>query len=279
MQLMVSLILLEKSTFMMASLLVGLAFLLHKASLVRILALSTALGLILAVISPAITQARLIHSSIYGDQLGGSMAERLAYHVEYLRGYRMTKSELGTGSSFLRLNYTSPSAFIITRRDVGLGSDTIANSVYALIPRAIWRDKPLVSAIGTDLNEMITGQSTSSLGVGVFADAYWNFGWAGLLIFIPVGAFLWWASWNARAIVEARDWLMMPFVLVVFRIGLSVDNFLVLAWITPAIMSIILLLLLRLGRGFAFGPFGGAKTVRSAPMRLPASRIGGPRRR
>ncbi len=276
-QLLISLIMLEKTSFMMGALLVGLAFLLNKGSIVRILVLSAALGVILAFISPAITQGRLVHTSIYGDQLGGSATERLSYHWDYLRGYRIPATRLDAGSSFIRLNYTSPSAFVITHYDVGMGSDTIANSLYAIIPRAIWPDKPLVSAIGTDLNEMITGHSTSALGVGVFADAYWNFGWAGLLVFIPVGIFLWWASVRARAIVEARDWLMMPFVLVVFRIGLSVDNFFVLSWLTPAVMSLILFGILQLGRGIAFGGirFGGGR--RPAPARAPAGRARGAR--
>jgi len=247
MQLLLSLIMLEKSSVMMATLLVGVAFLLNRPSLWRMAALALALGLILAVISPVITQGRIIHTTIYGDQTGGSITERLGYPIEYAGGYRLPGESLGN-STFFRLHYVAPSAFVITQYDVGLNSDTIANSLYAVIPRALWPDKPIISAIGTDLNEMITGQSTSALGVGVFADAYWNFGWAGLLIFMPLGAFLWWASWHAREIVENRDWLLMPFVLIVFRIGMSVDNFLVLAWIAPAVMSIILLVILRLPR-------------------------------
>jgi hypothetical protein len=117
-----------------------------------------------------------------------------------------------------------------------------------LIPRALWPDKPVVSDIGTDFNEMVSGFNTSALGVVVFADAYWNFGWAGLLIFIPAGFFLWWAGRNARQIVETRDWIMMPFVLITFRIAMSVDNFLVLSWLTPGVIAAILLLVLRFAK-------------------------------
>jgi hypothetical protein len=239
---------LEKSSVMMATLLVGVAFLLHRPSLPRIIGLAIALGFILAVISPLITQGRIAHTRIFGDQTGGSISERLSYAVEYAGGYRLPGNSAADSSSFLRLHYVAPSAFIVTQYDAGLPSEAVAGAFYALIPRALWRDKPIVSAIGADLNDMITGQNSSSLGVGVFADAYWNFGWAGLLIFIPIGAFLWWASTRAEEIVRNRDWLMMPFVLIVFRIGMSVDNFLVLAWFTPMAMSLLLLLFLRVPR-------------------------------
>jgi hypothetical protein len=72
-------------------------------------------------------------------------------------------------------------------------------------------------------------------------------GWTGLLLFIPTGIFLWWASYTSINIVETRNWLLMPFVLLVFRIGLSVDNAFVLMWLAPAVISIVILLLLKFG--------------------------------
>jgi hypothetical protein len=220
-QLLISLLLLEKTVVLTSVLLVGLAFLLHKVSVYRIVGLTVALGALLAFVTPAVTQGRQIHARIYGDLDGGSMSERIGYSIEYLEGYRIPSVAGDESSSFVRLHYVSPSAFAVTQYDAGLGSDVIANGFSALIPRALWPDKPNVSDIGTDFNEMVSGFNNSALGVVVFADAYWNFGWVGLLIFIPAGFFLWWAAWNARQIVERRDWVMMPFVLVTFKIGMS----------------------------------------------------------
>lgn len=247
-QLLISLILLEKNSVMTALLLVGLAFLLQKVSIYRIVALALALGVLLSFLSPAVTQGRLVHAQIYGDLDGGSVAERLGYSFEYLGGYRLPSLPSDESSSFVRLHYVSPSAFAVTQYDAGLGSDIISNGFSALIPRVLWPDKPNVSDVGSDFYEMISGNNNSALGVVVFADAYWNFGWPGLLLFIPAGAFLWWASWNARQIVEARDWIMMPFVLITFRIAMSIDNFLILSWLTPAVIAVIVLLVLRFAK-------------------------------
>lgn len=276
-QLLISLVLLEKSSVMTAVLLVGLAFLLHKVSLYRIVALALALGTLLSFVTPAVTQGRQIHARIYGDLDGGSVSERLGYSIEYLEGYRIPSLPGDESSSFVRLHYVAPSAFAVTQYDVGLGSDVIANGFSALIPRALWPDKPNVSDIGTDFNEMVSGFNTSALGVVVFADAYWNFGWPGLLIFIPAGLFLWWASWNARQIVETRDWIMMPFVLVTFRIGMSVDNFLVLSWLTPAVIGVILLFVLRFAK---HGILASLKSslAPAAPVHLQGELPGGRKR-
>jgi hypothetical protein len=274
-QLVISLVLLEKNAVMTALLLVGIAFLLHKVSIYRIAGLAIALGALLSFLSPAVTQGRVIHAQIYGDLDGGSLPERLGYSLEYIGGYRIPLPG-DESSSFVRLHYVSPSAFAVTQYDVGLGSDIIANGFSALIPRALWPDKPVISDIGTDFNEMISGSNTSALGVVVFADAYWNFGWPGLLIFIPAGFFLWWASRNARAIVETRDWIMMPFVLITFRIGMSVDNFLILSWLTPAVIAVMLLFVLR------FAKHGILATLKSslasgAPVHDQPDRLGAPK--
>lgn len=247
-QLLISLIMLEKASVMTAVLLVGLAFLLHKVSLYRIVILALVLGLSLSFLASAVTQGRVIHAQVFGGPDGGSVSERLGYSIEYLEGYRIPSVAGDESSSFVRLHYISPSAFAVAQYDAGLGSDVIINGFSALIPRFLWPDKPNVSDIGYDFYDMISGNNDSALGVVVFVDAYWNFGWGGLLIFIPAGFFLWWASRNARRIVEARDWVMMPFVLVTFRIGMSVDNFFVLSWMTPAVMGVILLLVLRFAK-------------------------------
>lgn len=264
-QLLISLVLLEKSSVMTAVLLVGLAFLLYKVSLTRIAVLTVSLGVLLTFVTPAVTQGRQIHARIYGDLDGGTVLERLGYSIEYMEGYRIPSRPEDEGSSFVRLQYVAPSAFAVTQYDAGLPSDVIANGFSALIPRALWPDKPNVSDIGTDFNEMVSGHNTSALGVVVFADAYWNFGWPGLLIFFPAGFFLWWASWNARQIVEARDWIMMPFVLITFRIGMSVDNFLVLSWLTPGVIALLMLFVLR------FAKHGILSTLKSslAPSATP----------
>lgn len=246
-----SLVMLEKSSFILAILLAGVAVLLSKVTIVRLSAVVAALALALTFITPPVTQARILHYQAYADPGGGTLEERIDYYVDYYQGFRLPSAQQDV-SSFMRLHYTPYVAFVLAQYDDGLPSERISTGLYAIIPRVIWPDKPLVSDIGTELNYLITGYDTSALGATLFGDLYWNFGWTGLLLLIPTGAFLWWASLVARNIVEMRDWIMMPFVLFVFQIGISVDNNFILRWLTPAIMSIVLLGGLRMASQMVF---------------------------
>jgi hypothetical protein len=245
MNLMVTLIVFRKDYFLLAVMLVGLAALLKRPSLARIGSLVAVLAFALSVLTPPINQARVMHEYSYGDFRGGSPQERLGYHIEYAKGLRILLPETQERSSFIRLHTTAWAAFIVTQYDVGIPGETISGALYALVPRALWPDKPLVSSAGAELNRMLTGRDTSALGAPVFADAYWNFGWAGLLLFLPTGFFIWWASLRAKEIVQTRNWIMMPFVVAVFLIGISVDNHFVVMWLAPAIISVALYMGLR----------------------------------
>lgn len=267
-QLLISLILIEKATFILGLLLMGLAFLLQRFTTFRAAMVGLALASSLALMSPMIENARLTHLLAHPELTGGTIGERVDYHLRYLNGERMRSLQGDTPTVFVRLHYTSTSAFVMTQYDVGRPSDLIAGSLYVLIPRAIWPDKPVTSEIGRELNMLIQGHGGNALGIIVFTDAYWNFGWAGLLIFLPVGAFMWWASCVSCAIVASRNWLMMPFVLVAFQIGLSVNNAFVLAWLTPAAIAIVLFFILKAITGTLLSStrFGGLPGAGPVPL-------------
>lgn len=279
-QLLISLALMEKETFIIGLLLAVLAILLHKFTAFRALVAGLLLAATLAVLSPIIDNARLTHLTVYPELTGGTVNERLNYHVGYLKGDRVQSLVGETQTVFVRLHYTSTSAFVMTQYDIGRPSDLIAGSLYVLVPRAIWPDKPETSAIGRELNMLIQGNGGNALGLLVFADAYWNFGWAGLLIFFPVGAFMWWASSVSCAIVASRNWLMMPFVLVVFRTGLSVNNAFVLSWLAPSVIAILMFFILKALTGtlLSSGRFGAIGPSYDKPHRLGASPLSNLRR-
>ena len=264
-QLLVSAILMEKQTFLMAILLVGLALLLKKFSIPRLGVLAVVLAATLSFLTPAIQQARIVHSDFYGDLTGGSVAERLGHQIRYLQGERIAIIAATEATTFVRLHYTSPSAFVMTQYDLGLPGQSIVNSAYAVIPRLIWPDKPVTSAVGSELNRMITGVDTSALGIVMFADLYWNLGWSGLLLLIPIGWYLWWASSIACAVVTARDWLMMPFVVIAFRVGMSMDNTFVLSWLVPAAISLVAFVLLRFASDLVLSTRPSAAVVLRTP--------------
>lgn len=86
--------------------------------------------------------------------------------------------------------YSEPIAtgYIVTKvaaEGYANGSE-LAYLTWAVIPRAFWRDKPLVSRgewftseVGSSINE---GASTTSTGMTSPGELYWNFGWAGVVV-------------------------------------------------------------------------------------------------
>lgn len=236
--LLLSVIALSKTTFMLPLLMVSIAFLMTGISWRRVLLLVLVFSATLAITQPMINYGRLARSAAYGQEPGGNISERIGYALGYWRGEPIAALTQDP-SSFIRLNYLSPATFIVTQYDNGRPSDVIQNGFSALVPRAIWPDKPIISSLGSDLYTMITGNSGSALGATLFADLYWNFGWLGLLLIIPIGVYFWWASCVSRIIVQAGDWLTMPFVFLAFLIGTSLDSSFVLSFFAPIVSSLI----------------------------------------
>ena len=71
--------------------------------------------------------------------------------------------------------------------------------------------------------------ATSSASPGLFADAYWNFGWIGVVVCMSVvgvvEAFL---SRYTLDVVRREAWLYFPVVLMGMQIGFRTDGFFVI---------------------------------------------------
>jgi len=78
--------------------------------------------------------------------------------------------------------------------DYAAGSTFVPSLATIAIPRIIWPDKPrylpardfAVKFWDVDVGE----EFGTSIGIGMPAEAYYNFGWLGLAIFLPLGVFL-----------------------------------------------------------------------------------------
>src|SRR6185437_16813150 len=97
----------------------------------------------------------------------------------YLDGGREA-TVLTRQSGLSRLSYVNIDAFVVDRYDSGVPGDTFHNAGAVVIPRVLWPNKPIITQLGSDLNLRVFGQEGSSLGIGHFAEAYWNFGWWGI---------------------------------------------------------------------------------------------------
>jgi hypothetical protein len=234
----IGLITFNKSIIIAPLLFVSLAILFRGVTVIKVALVTGILVMTFAVLQPMVAQARFLHMQAYGNFYGGTLAERLGYSIDYIAGERI--SDEREQHTFTRLVYNAPAAFVVTRYDLGLPDDSIASGFIAMIPRILWPNKPITTAIGAQVNELITGGATSQLGVTVAADIYWNWGWVGLFVLlVPFGALLWPATRLAHEIVATRDWIMMPFVLLLFKIGLAVDSIFVAAVLVPSLAAVI----------------------------------------
>lgn len=265
-QIALGLVLYNKSMILLPILLSSLAMLFDRVTLPRVVGITVMLVTALNLLQPAVRQARDLHLLSYGSEsggtTGGTIGERMSNITSLWTDGPLRENESGEG--LLRLSYLNIGTFMVTEYDVGLPGNSIQAATYALIPRFIWPQKPVVTDAGRELYYRITGEATSFLAPTTAADLYWNMGWAGILLLTPVlGVFLWAATLASYSIVSAQDWFMMPFVLIAFLIGLGTDQGFVVGIFVPAVAALIAFFFLRFAK--AFVSLGTAPPLRRPP--------------
>lgn len=270
------LVLYTKTLVLFPILFVGLALLMQRVTLPRVLAVASALAFALTVMQPANAYAREVHLAEHGHvAIGGTILQRLSYSLLYWTD--PPTREVARGEGMSRLSYGPIGSFLVSEYDVGMRGDSIEAVAYALIPRFLWSDKPIVTAASNELSERVTGQYTNALAPTTAADIYWNFGWAGIVLFAPsLGALLWLGTVASYRILKRRDWFMMPFVLIAFRVGLSVDLSFVIGIFAPSVAALMAFFLLRFARSTLLTSMRPASAARSPtnPPVIPAVAFG-----
>lgn len=188
------------------------------------------LALILAyalVLSPFVTYARIAYRS------GG--AEDLQQSINAVRSYIEEREEDRRGLEnvqgwWSRLCYTNAQAFVMQQYSDGLPGKTLGEAFWALVPRAIYPDKP-VFAQGRELTNLVrgTGDAETHITAGVFAEAFWNGG--ALLVGIVsvyIGALFMLIGRFTQQKLAARQYEYLPLLMAGIMFGFSVDR-----WFVP----------------------------------------------
>lgn len=245
------LILMNKSVVVFPVLLILLAWLMRGVTPLRIVVASGILVVLFGVLQPLVAYQRDRQSGVHGNRVGiYNPGERLAFASEWLSGNSLRPSQEGEVNAYLRLNYVPPAAFVIARYDQHQPSETISQSLSAITPRLLWPDKPDITAVGGDIYYLATGQVGSQIAPTIPADIYWNLGWAGLIILSGLlGPLMMLGTIKCYQIVLTRDWLLMPFVLLCFRLTLSIDNVFVAGLFAPMVIALLIYWTLAFARG------------------------------
>lgn len=215
-----------------------LGYISHVVNVRRLLVGAAVVILSFGAFQPLVGYGREVLMMRYGQIRGADLQERLKIVQGYLQnGEAVERDNL----ALVRLSYVNVDAFVVDQYDGGAPGRTLTNAATVIVPRALWPDKPIISQLGEDLNYLMLGRHGSSLGVGHFAEAYWNFGWWGIL---PLMAVLAWIlatfSRVSVRIMSERNWLFLPVVFLGVNIGIRVDGHFVPDLIGASWMALVL---------------------------------------
>jgi hypothetical protein len=126
-------------------------------------------------------------------------------------------------SAFARISYINAQSAAVHFYDINDGSNDYLNLHYTLIPRFLYKDKPILTGAGSDLNYKMYGNDASAEGTGIFIDGYYNFGWFGLILGSMIcGWILSQISAIARIIILNKNFIFYPVnffgIFIAFRI-------------------------------------------------------------
>lgn len=200
---------------------------------------------------PLVIYGRDELSQRYGEIRGAGLEERWSIAASWLADASESKSSASQGW-LTRLSYVNVNAFVVDQYDSGHPGDTYRDAAAVLIPRVLWTNKPVISQLGQDLNILVFQTASSQLGLGYFAEAYWNFGWLGVIGLMPVLALILCLFTRVSLTIMYRhDWALLPIVFLGVNLGLRVDGYFVVDTLGQAWMALVIGLALYVPRHLA----------------------------
>jgi hypothetical protein len=246
----------NKSTVILSCLMFGVGILATHFTVRNIVLVVVGVAISYAVIVPPTDMVRREMAIRYGQIDRGSLEERIAVLSDPQQRLAITRTQT-TGAInpvYARFAYVYAAGFAINQHDQAAPGQSYRYFLAVLVPRVLWPDKPVITDVGVDFNEAAVGNRGSSAGPGVIAESYWNFGWLGVLVFMPVlGLFL--LLWGRYGIwvVESGQLFLMPAALIAMRMGMRSDGFMVADIIGGSILVLALHVLIVASLGIARG--------------------------
>lgn len=212
-QLMLAFIHFSKTEVIITMLLPSLGAYMAHGKMKRLLVTFAAMAVVYVSISQMIHYGRHEAALYQNDARVVGIQERLAILSRWFGGEGYYNSSFVDMSAYetgwTRLSYTNVQKFAMDQYDVGEPGRTLEMITWVLIPRIVWPEKPYTTDASIDFYELVTGRrGKTHLGLGIFGESYWNYGWTGVLavgiaaglIFWLVGIFAW--GWMRRRRME-----------------------------------------------------------------------------
>ena len=166
----------------------------------------------------------------YLTRLGGNAFAPASVELRKdILSYYLThgSQDLGGQNDFWwnRFNYLPPESGAIRFYQQGSGGHDYQLIPWIFVPRLLYPGKPSMTRSAIDLTYKINGTRTSSTGIGIFIDGYYNLGWFGMLAAsIMYGFCLRLLSGIAKIVIEEKAMLMLPLAFASIFMGIRTDG-------------------------------------------------------
>ncbi len=220
-----SLLMFMKGTMLLLLIMMSLAFLWDQVTLKKLLITGTIVLVAYFASKPIVDHARHEIELRYGANTQAGFGERLEIISEYFTAGQTAQTGEEVQSELSRLSYVNAATFIIHLYDSGQPSNWPKLIPAVFVPRFLWPEKPIITAIGMNIYELGTGNRGSSSGAGIFAETYWAMGWWGVIFFMSVyGVIIGVLTRFALGVMHDGRWLYFPVVLMALRYGMRTDG-------------------------------------------------------
>lgn len=225
----VGLLAFSKSSVAMPAVMLLLAFFYAKPSVTRLLVMAAATIAIFFMSAPLVDHGRYAMLQRYGGiDAPAPPDERLEILYSYFDPRSVGAGDDEINYASLRFSYVNVGSFVTNLRDQGQSGDTYDHVLAVFIPRALWKDKPVITEVARQLSYEATGNWNNSVAPGLAPEAYWNGGWFGVLAMgALVGLIVSIWSVYSLAVQVAGAWYLFPVVLLGVRMGARFDGFFV----------------------------------------------------
>lgn len=218
----------SKTEIIAAFLLPALGFFIGNRKVLNLGIWLLAVGLAYTLSQPFITYSRAVVLAEAGNISEPGYIERLMITKNYIWGNFSEESVVLDDRQgwWTRLNYAGPQAFAMDYYDRGGQMNTLDNLWMRFIPRLVWPDKPFMANPGADLTFMMTGlEGLGFTGLTIYADAYWQFGWFGVVgVCYVFGWTLGIITCQSLRTVTRRDFIYLPAVLIGFMLSVQIPT-------------------------------------------------------
>lgn len=213
----------SKSVMLMPLVMVGIAFIYHRRSLVRIGIFGACFVSLFMFLSPIVTHVRDVNGAYYNG--AATVKDIPDLYLSYFNGGREIDqfSEVETG--WMRLSFVNAGTFAINQYDHGMPGHSFRYWSIVWIPRIIYPNKPIITDVARELSYAANGNYNSSSSAGFAAEAYWNGGWLGTIsiaVFIALVFSLW--SIYSYEVIQRKAWHLFFIVLIGMRMAIRVDG-------------------------------------------------------